>query len=139
MAAAFLRSVVFECVRVALTVVFTVISLLTFAFGPFTRYRIITVWSFLIIKLAGAICGVRYRVFGHDRLPQTPSIILSKHQSAWETLAYQGIFPPQVWVVKRELLRMPFFGWGLAMMSPIAIDRGSGMRALKQTLEQGRA
>ena len=64
--------------------------------------------------------------------------MLSKHQSAWETLAFQFIFPPQVWVLKRELLWMPFFGWGLAMMSPIAIDRGSGTRALRQMLEQGK-
>ena len=65
-------------------------------------------------------------------------MIIANHQSAWETLAFQVIFPPQVWVVKRELLWIPFFGWGLAMLSPIAIDRGAGMRALRQTLEQGR-
>jgi 1-acyl-sn-glycerol-3-phosphate acyltransferase len=67
-----------------------------------------------------------------------PFIVLSKHQSAWETLAFQVIFPRQVWVVKRELLWIPFFGWGLAMLSPIAIDRGAGRRALSQLLEQGR-
>jgi 1-acyl-sn-glycerol-3-phosphate acyltransferase len=55
-----------------------------------------------------------------------------------EALAFQTIFPPQVWVVKRELLWVPFFGWGLAMLSPIAIDRTAGARALRQTLEQGR-
>jgi 1-acyl-sn-glycerol-3-phosphate acyltransferase len=63
---------------------------------------------------------------------------VAKHESAWETLAFQKIFPPQVWVVKRELLRIPFFGWGLAMLSPIAIDRKAGPRALKQMIEQGR-
>ncbi len=81
---------------------------------------------------------MRYRVIGRENFPSRPCIVLSKHQSAWETLAYQVILPPQVWVLKRELLRVPFFGWGLAMMSPIAIDRGSASRALKQTLEQGR-
>jgi 1-acyl-sn-glycerol-3-phosphate acyltransferase len=137
--AALLRSSVFEISRFVLTVVFSVISLLTFPFKPLTRYRIITVWSQLMIALAKHVCGVRYRVLGRENLPKTPSIILSKHQSAWETLAYQGIFPPQVWVLKSSLLRVPFFGWGLAMMSPIAIDRDSGPRALKQTLEQGRS
>jgi 1-acyl-sn-glycerol-3-phosphate acyltransferase len=136
--AAFLRSVVFEIVRLVLTVVFAVISLLTFAFEPLTRYRIITTWSRLVIALARAVCGVEYRVIGRDNLPAESSIVLSKHQSAWETLAYQGILPPQVWVLKRELLLVPFFGWGLAMMSPIAIDRGSATRSLKQTLAQGR-
>ncbi len=136
--AALARSTVFEVLRFLLTVVFCVISLLSFPFKPLTRYRIITVWSRLVIGLASRVCGVRYRVVGRENLPASASIVLSKHQSAWETLAYQGIFPPQVWVLKNSLLRVPFFGWGLAMMSPIAIDRGSGQRALKQTLEQGR-
>ncbi len=138
LAVAFLRSVVYEILRFVITVIFAVISLLTFPFKPITRYRIITAWSHLIIGTAGLICGVRYRVIGRDNLPPGPCIVLSKHQSAWETLAYQIILPPQVWVLKRELLRVPFFGWGLAMMSPIAIDRGSASRSLKQTLEQGR-
>ena len=137
--AALLRSVVYEVLRFVITVIFAVISLFTFPFKPITRYRIITAWSHLVIVLARLICGVHYRVIGQDNLPQDPCIVLSKHQSAWETLAYQVILPPQVWVLKRELLRVPFFGWGLAMMSPIAIDRGSATRALKQTLEQGRS
>ena len=137
--AALLRSVAYELLRFAITVIFAVISLLTFAFKPITRYRIITAWSHLVVGMAWVICGVRYRVIGRDNLPASPAIVLSKHQSAWETLAYQIILPPQVWVLKRELLRVPFFGWGLAMMSPIAIDRGSAARALKQTLEQGRS
>jgi 1-acyl-sn-glycerol-3-phosphate acyltransferase len=137
--AAFLRSVVFEVLRFVITVIFAFISLLTFPFKPIKRYRVITAWSHLVVGLARLICGVRYRVIGHDNLPQDPCIVLSKHQSAWETLAYQVILPPQVWVLKRELLHVPFFGWGLAMMSPIAIDRGSATRALKQTLEQGKS
>lgn len=135
---AFLRSVVYEILRFAITVVFAVISLLTFPFKPLTRYRIITAWSHVVIGLARVVCGVRYRVIGREHFPRQPCIVLSKHQSAWETLAYQVILPPQVWVLKRELLRVPFFGWGLAMMSPIAIDRGSASRALKQMVEQGR-
>ena len=136
---AFLRSVVYEILRFVITVIFAVIALLTFPFKPITRYRIITAWSRLVMGLGRVICGVSYRVVGRDNIPQDPCIVLSKHQSAWETLAYQVILPPQVWVLKRELLRVPFFGWGLAMMSPIAIDRGSAMRALKQTLEQGKS
>lgn len=133
-----LRSTVFELVRALLTVIFALIALLTFPFPPQWRYRIITLWSHLTIGLAHALCGVRYRVIGRENLPAVPSIVLSKHQSAWETLAYQVLLPRQVWVIKRSLLRVPFFGWGLGMMSPIAIDRGSGTRALKQLLEQGK-
>ncbi|MEQ1879643.1 MAG: lysophospholipid acyltransferase family protein [Burkholderiales bacterium] len=137
-AAALLRSVTFELLRAAITVVFAVISLLTFPFAPLTRYRIITLWTRIVLWLGQIVCGVRYRVVGAEYLPKSPCIVLSKHQSAWETLAFQILLPPQVWVLKRELLKVPFFGWGLAMMSPIAIDRGSVTRALKQMLEQGR-
>jgi 1-acyl-sn-glycerol-3-phosphate acyltransferase len=75
---------------------------------------------------------------GIENIPKTPSIVLSKHQSAWETLAFQQIFPAQVWVLKKELLHIPFFGWGLAMTSPIAINRSSGRAALKQIVQQGK-
>ena len=64
--------------------------------------------------------------------------MLCKHQSAWETIALQKIFPPQVWVIKRELLWLPFFGWGLAMTSPVAIKRSEGREAIKQLLRQGK-
>ncbi len=132
------RSTLFFILQSMLTVVFSFIALLTFPLPLIARYRIITLWSRLVVRLATAICGIRYRVIGRDNLPSSPSIVLAKHQSAWETLAFQVLLPPQVWVLKRELLSIPFFGWGLAMTAPIAIDRGSGVRALKQMLEQGR-
>lgn len=133
-----LRSLLFLLIQAALTVVWSMLALLTFPFGALTRYRIITTWSRMIIWLARVICGIRYQVIGADNLPDRPSIVLAKHQSAWETLAFEVLLPPQVWVIKRELLRVPFFGWGLAMMNPIAIDRSAGRQALKQLVEQGR-
>jgi len=90
------------------------------------------------MSAATLICRIRYRVIGAENLPREPCVIMCKHQSAWETLALQMIFPPQVWVTKRELLWFPFFGWGLAMLSPIAIDRSAGTRALRHLAEQGR-
>jgi 1-acyl-sn-glycerol-3-phosphate acyltransferase len=134
----FLRSCLFTLFQFVITPVFAVVSLLTFPFSRLTRYRIITTWSRLITGAAWHLCGVRYRVIGLENIPREPCVILSKHQSAWETLAWQTIFPPQVWVMKRELLWIPFFGWGLAMLSPIAIDRGSGSKALRQMAVQGR-
>ena len=133
-----LRSSVFALFQLVTTPFFALIALFTFPFRPRTRYRIITLWSRCNLAAAHLICGIRYRVLGAEHIPSEPCIILAKHQSAWETLAFQRIFPPQVWVVKRELLWVPFFGWGLAMLSPIAIDRAAGARALRQTLEQGR-
>lgn len=133
-----LRSILFALVQIISTPPFAILALLTFPMPALARYRIITVWSKLNVAAAKYICGIRYRVIGLEHLPQQPCVILAKHQSAWETMAFQQIFPPQVWVLKRELLWIPFFGWGLAMLSPIAIDRNAGARAIKRMLEQGR-
>ena len=132
-----LRSTLFAAFLILITPIFAVIALLTFPLPALTRYRIISIWTYWVMWAARVICGIRYRVIGRENIPATPCIILSKHQSAWETLAFQLIFPPQVWVLKRELLRVPFFGWGLAMLSPIAIDRSSRRAALQQLVEQG--
>jgi 1-acyl-sn-glycerol-3-phosphate acyltransferase len=102
------------------------------------RYRIISGWSHLTIRLAKAILGIRWRVEGEENLPARPAVILANHQSAWETMAFQLIFPPQVHVLKRELLWIPFFGWGLALMSPISIDRSRGIAALRNIARRGR-
>ena len=110
LAVASLRSVVYEVLRIAVTVVFAVISLLTFPFKPITRYRIITIWSRIVVWLAKVICGIGYEVRGLENLPRRASIVLAKHQSAWETIAFEVFLPPQVWVLRRSLLRMPFFG-----------------------------
>lgn len=134
-----LRSIVFALAAALITPPYAFLALAIFFLPPMTRYRIISTWSVAIVWLARIICGVRWKVTGLERLPATPSIILAKHQSAWETLAFQAIFPPQVWVLKRSLLWVPFVGWGIGMLSPIAIDRSQRIRALKQTLEQGRA
>jgi 1-acyl-sn-glycerol-3-phosphate acyltransferase len=135
---AVLRSSLYALFQAVLTPVFAVLALLLSPLPAMARYRFITAWSRLMLAGAETILGIRYRVLGAERLPPPPYIVLSKHQSAWETLAFQAIFPPQVWVVKRELLWIPFFGWGLALLAPIAIDRTSGPRALRQLLEQGR-
>lgn len=132
------RSVLFALAAALITPPYALLALAIFFLPPMTRYRIVSTWSVAIVWLARLICGVRWRVSGLDHLPDRASIILSKHQSAWETLAFQAIFPPQVWVLKRSLLWVPFVGWGIAMLSPIAIERSQRIRALKQTLEQGR-
>jgi 1-acyl-sn-glycerol-3-phosphate acyltransferase len=118
--------------------VFTLIAILTFPFHPITRYRIISGWALIVLWLLRVLCGIRMEVRGAENIPAKPAILLCKHQSAWETIALQKVFPPQVWVLKRELLWLPFFGWGLAMTSPIAIKRSDGKGAVKQLLRQGK-
>ncbi len=134
-----IRCVLFEVLRITLTVIFATIAPLTAPLSARGRYRIITTWSKLVTITARLIVGIRYEVDGLENLPKTPCVIMSKHQSAWETVAFQVLLPPQVWVLKKSLLWIPFFGWGLAMMNPIAIDRRNGPRALKKMLEQGKS
>ena len=133
-----LRSCLFFLLQLLLTPPYAVIAVLTFPFNALTRYRIISVWARLMMLALDHLCGIKFRLIGAENIPSEPCVILSKHQSAWETFAFQLIFPPQVYVIKRELLWIPFFGWGLAMCSPIAINRGAGPRAARQMLSQGK-
>jgi 1-acyl-sn-glycerol-3-phosphate acyltransferase len=132
-----LRSGLFAAALVLITPPYAVVALATFPLPRMLRYRIISGWSRCVVYLAKLLVGIRWKVEGREHLPSRPSVILSKHQSAWETLAFQEIFPPQVHVLKRELLWIPFFGWGLALMSPIAIDRSRGVAALRAMARRG--
>ena len=118
---------------------FSLLALLLSRCSPQTRYRGIAAWSHLVIYGARYCCGIRWRLHGMHNLPPQPSLILSRHESTWETLAYQVLLPPQVFVLKKELLRIPFFGYGLSQMSPIAIDRAAGRAALREMREAGAA
>lgn len=135
---AVIRSALFTLLQIVITPPYAFIAVLTFPLPPMWRYHIIAGWARFFVGVAKALCGVRYRVEGRHNIPRTPCVFLAKHQSAWETLAFQAILPPHVMVIKRELLWIPFFGWGLAMMSPIAIDRSARSKALKQIQDQGK-
>jgi 1-acyl-sn-glycerol-3-phosphate acyltransferase len=131
------RSALFAAALALVTPPYALVALASFPLPRMTRYRIISGWSRLVVFLARAILGIRWRIEGRENLPGRPAVILAKHQSAWETMAFQLIFPPQVHVLKRELLWIPFFGWGLALMSPIAIDRSRGVAALRAIARRG--
>jgi len=132
-----LRSALFTLGLALVTPPYALLALATFPLPRMARYRIISGWSRVVIFLARVVLQIRWRVEGRENLPSRPAVILSKHQSAWETMAFQLIFPPQVLVLKRELLWIPFFGWGLALMSPIAIDRSRGLAALRAIARRG--
>jgi 1-acyl-sn-glycerol-3-phosphate acyltransferase len=134
----FLRSLILLLLQLVITPLFALIAILSFPFHPITRYRLISGWALTMMWLLRVVCGIRMEVKGAENIPAEPRILMCKHQSAWETIALQKVFPPQVWVLKRELLWLPFFGWGLAMTSPIAIKRSDGKGAMKQLLKQGK-
>ena len=132
-----LRSLIFSLGQWLFTPIFSVLALLTFPFNRIRRNQIISAWARIMLWWLALTCNIRYEVKGLQNIPTSPCVILAKHQSAWETLAFQLIFPPQAYVMKRELLWIPFFGWGLAMTSPIAIQRSAGREALKQLIQLG--
>lgn len=134
----FIRSLLFFIAQLIWTPIYASMVLFIFPLPPHTRYRVGTGLAHSTLWLLRVICGIRMEVRGAENIPKEPCIVMCKHQSAWETFSLQLVFPDQVWVLKRELLWLPFFGWGLASLSPIAIDRGKGKQAMKQLVEQGR-
>ena len=134
----YIRSIIFWVLSFLWLIIIVTGTLLTFPFSVHVRYSVASGWAKGTINLLRIICNVNYKVEGIENLPQGAAIVMAKHQSTWETLFLQKLLPPQLWVVKRELLHVPIFGWGLALCEPIAIDRSAGRKAIDQMLEQGK-
>lgn len=135
----FIRSLIFS-VGMILSTVLVSLALLVCAPLPFRlRSRVARTYAAFVVGSLKALCDVDYQVRGQENIPEGAAILFSKHQSTWETYGLQLMFPPQVWVLKRELMWLPFFGWGMAMLKPISIDRSSGRKAIKQIIKQGKA
>ncbi|MFT7558388.1 MAG: 1-acyl-sn-glycerol-3-phosphate acyltransferase [Flavobacteriales bacterium] len=134
-------SSIFSLGYVIFTIFYGTLSLPLWVTPAAFRHRIILSWTHLIIFWARMCCGIRYEVQGLEHVEKldTAAIILSKHQSTWETLFLQGLFWPASTILKIELLKMPFFGWGLRALRPIAIDRSNPREALKQVKLQSAA
>lgn len=135
---AFFRSFIFYVCMLGSAAVLGPLGML-FVLTPFhIRYQVLTRWARFNLWCLEKLCGLKYEVEGRENIPKGAGIIFCKHQSAWETLALQQFFPPQTWLLKRELLWLPFFGWGLAMLGAIGIDRSSGSDALIKLIKHGR-
>lgn len=132
-----IRSLIFQTIHLISILFAGPAAMLTFPFPVRTRFALIRSWARLNLWLVKVICGLNYRVTGSENITDVPGIILCKHSSTWETLALQAVFPDQAWVLKQELLKVPFFGWGLRMLQPIAIDRSAGRKAVDQIAKQG--
>lgn len=135
----FLGSLLFSICMIISTIVASLLIVMLFWLPFRTRYAVSRAYAVFNLWALRTLCGIRYQVEGGEHIPDGAAIVLSKHQSTWETFALQVLFPPQVYVLKRELLRVPFFGWGLALLNPISIDRGAGRKAVEQVVDQGRA
>ena len=133
-----LRSLAFLLFQTLVTPFYAAVMLLLFWIPRVPMYRIAASWCRVNLWGARWICGIRFRMIGAENIPSTPHIVLSKHSSTWETLALTQFFPPLAYVAKKELLSIPFFGWGFALASPITIDRSAGTDAMQQIATQGR-
>ncbi|MFO1422931.1 MAG: lysophospholipid acyltransferase family protein [Candidatus Competibacteraceae bacterium] len=132
-----LRSLLFSGGMLASTGVVASLMVLCF-FLPFRqRYRLSQCWSRFNLWWLRATCRIDHRLSGVEHIPDQTVIVMAKHQSTWETMFFHQYLPPLTWVVKRELLWLPFFGWALALLRPIAINRQSGASAVKQVIRQG--
>lgn len=135
----FLRSLLFTLALIVVTPVWACVCFLAMPLPYRQRYYVTSRWNVFTIWLAKVICGIRYRFKGYENLPDAPVILLCKHQSAWETIFLLCNMPrPLSFVLKKELLYIPFFGWALAMLRVIPIDRKQGLRALRQVTALGK-
>ena len=133
------RSLLFTTYMMASACVFGGVMALGFWLPYPAQFAIARSWARILFWVLERLCGLKYVVEGRERIPSGNHIVMSNHTSAWETVAQFLIFPPQVWVLKRELLWIPFVGWGLKLLRPIAINRGEGHRAVNQVVDQGKA
>jgi 1-acyl-sn-glycerol-3-phosphate acyltransferase len=137
-----LRAIAFLLFQALVTPLYAIALFAAFWLPPVPRYRIAAHWCKVNLYAARWICGIRWRVVGNGNVPpdaaRHPHVLMSKHSSTWETLALNLYFPPLAFVAKKELLSIPFFGWGFALASPITIDRKAGATAMQQIVTQGR-
>jgi 1-acyl-sn-glycerol-3-phosphate acyltransferase len=123
----------------AVTTVLIVTALLLVFWLPTRQRRLFVMpWIHFVMWLIEHLLGIRTRIEGVENIPAVPCVILSKHQSAWETFALQTIFSLTSFVYKKELHWLPFFGWGLKLMPFVGIDRAAGKQALNQVAERGK-
>ena len=137
----YLRSTLFSLLLAIWTVFCGVLVLCTYVLPPNARFRscyaVCDLWRAGFMGMTRQVLEIRTVVQGREHIPDSPAIYLSKHQSAWETVALQVWTPPAVFVLKRELLYIPFFGWALWGLRMIWIDRSSGKSALEKIVSQG--
>lgn len=133
-----LRAVLYQLFLLITVIPYSILCLLWSPLPLRWRYKLTAGWPHLAVWGAKYILGIRWQVKGWENLPDGPAVLLSKHQSAWETMFFCGYLPKDVcFVYKRELHRVPFFGWGLALLRMIPINRSNGRDAMKQIVKTG--
>lgn len=133
-----LRSLLFQAYFFGSVVVFAIVVVACWPLPLSVRFAVARAWGRGMLRAGRFFCGLDYVIEGREHVPERPAVVMSKHSTVFETYAQLVFFPPQSWVVKRELLWVPLFGWGLAALKPIAINRSAGRSAVVQVIRQGR-
>jgi len=133
-----LRSCIYMVVFALSTVIYCFVMVASNALPIKWRYVLVRRYAWFQVNSLSLICGLKYSVEGREHLPNEPSIIFSKHQSTFETFVLLYEMPDCCFIAKRELLWIPFFGWGMAALSFITIDRAKGRKAIEQIIAQAR-
>lgn len=131
------RSIVFYAGYIVSLIVIGILSLPLLLLPTRIAAPIILLWNRFVLLWLFICCGIRSRIHGDIKHIPTPCVVIANHQSPWETIFLQLHFYPLTTVLKKELLRIPFFGWGMRILKPIAIDRANPMQALKQIKKTG--
>lgn len=134
----FLRALFYQVFLIVTVIPYAIACLIWMPLPLNLRYRLTVGWPRLAVWGARVILGIKWQVKGWENLPDSAAVVLSKHQSAWETMFFAAHLPRNVcFVYKRELHRIPFFGWGLALLRMIPIDRSKGRDAVDQVIRVG--
>ena len=132
------RTVLFKVLFVPVTILWTIFIVCLIVLPFPLRLRLAFGWGYSTIWLARLVCGIRWEIHGLEQMPPGACVLLVNHQSTWETAFLPKLKMRQVWVLKRELMWLPFFGWALAVLHPIPINRKDGRRAMQKVIAQGR-
>jgi 1-acyl-sn-glycerol-3-phosphate acyltransferase len=133
-----IRSTITWIVLGGLIPLYNLAGVLLFFLSRKAKHRMLTSWGNVFTFLGKHWCNVDYEVIGIEHLIKEPAILASNHQSTWETMAFNVFLPQHVWILKRELIYLPFFGWALRMVSPIAINRSDRVASVQQILSQSK-
>lgn len=133
----YLRSVLFYVCVVIMTFLLAAVIVFMRIFGQHAAIQTAKLWGVFSNFLLRYICNITMKVEGQENIPAEPCVVVAKHQSTWETTALPLFLPPFAWVLKKELMYVPFFGWALQAMGAIGIKRSNPRQALKQVSELG--
>jgi 1-acyl-sn-glycerol-3-phosphate acyltransferase len=132
----FLRSLIYNVLFYCLLIVWLIVAIPTFAMPQSAIMTVARLWSRQSTWLLRAVCNVKLEFRGIEKIPKGPLVVASKHQSMWETFALLQVLDQPLYILKRELTRIPFFGWYLIKAGMISVDRSAGGRALLKMVRQ---